>query len=1195
MKTFDFASKQTQVLQSGLSVIEASAGTGKTYAISHLLPRLLLDGTVQSVDRILLVTYTKAAAGELAERVRKVLERLVEPPAPDEATHHEGTHRLRELYGQEKISSVIGQALLDIDRLTVSTIHSFCQRTLQTEGALCGLPALPEVITSVEDLIETALHHEWDHRIAVNSLAGPIAVSQSWDPKDDRKFLNEALGVDTPVLIPAPKGFDTVLGEIRDRRADFPVNETKEIAAALKKVKHWNSKAPAEPQLKTFLDALDNIGTAGDFDFITAVIQIPLIHSDSWVKKSGKVAKKANQPALDSLERLLPPIIEKVSKIKGLFPILRWEFQCEVINRVQSAVSKRLAESREITFDGLVEAVLLALRNEHSGTILADRLRSRYEVALIDESQDTDPRQFEIFSRVFLEGGAEGKSRMVMIGDPKQAIYGFRGADVNTYLEAKSRAVEIFSLTKTFRAPASLVHATNTFFTRPDSFLKEGLEFIPTVSGLTHDEVLHLDGKPLEGRLEAWIEPDHPNERDLKAANAHIAGQVADEIVRILNSKPTLRSSKPGVVEKAVRPKDFAVLVYNRWQAMEVHKALTDRHVPAVRAAGDDVMASDEAGELLTILNALDDPRREGLRRAALATRLLGYDHARLFDEGGGDAVLEMFVSWNEAILSRGIAHVFALIDDKMSVVSRLAAMEGGERRITNLRHLVDLLQGVYVEHGSQFEQMHRWYAQEVGKADERTLVDERQLQLESDADSVRIITMHTAKGLEFPLVFCPFLWNARKIDGIRKANIPFRENLPEGEPEKGTYLVETSLPSNDQSAWIPRIRILELEENLRLAYVALTRAQVRVWIYGGMVTKNPQPESALDWLLRYDQSGSDAVGTRHRTGIDVLKRMCTDDSAIVFSDPPAVQASPAKWRSADAIVPHHLEAQEARLITGEWGMSSFSSITREKNAHAPNESAPSRSLMEPPVAPRILNPFAKSPGGTLVGTAVHGWIENWDFTPFEIGALEKYLSSYPFASKETQEGVSFIQQMGAMLEELRSSRLDGMDCPISEACPRPEASEWHFHLPMRKGFGASALAGVFGKHGMKEYAKSLRELPAENLNGYLHGFLDRIALHRNSWGVIDWKTNRLPNENYEPAALGECVRQSHYLLQAHLYLIALRRRLGPDAAIAGAWVVFLRGIRSGTSEGIFHVNPDPSLMRDLDDLFEKPSTACQQ
>jgi exodeoxyribonuclease V beta subunit len=227
-----------------------------------------------------------------------------------------------------------------------------------------------------------------------------------------------------------------------------------------------------------------------------------------------------------------------------------------------------------------------------------------------------------------------------------------------------------------------------------------------------------------------------------------------------------------------------------------------------------------------------------------------------------------------------------------------------------------------------------------------------------------------------------------------------------------------------------------------------------------------------------------------------------------------------------------------------------------------------------------------------MMGTAVHDWIERWDFSSPDPSAVAVHLKKFPLpapvASRPLHECVS------GMLDELRSAVLPGLDCPIEAACPRREASEWHFQLPIRSSLSPRSLAEVFAAHGETDYAAMLAALPAEELKGFLHGFLDRLAFHDKVWGVIDWKTNKLGESPgaYGLPSLKNCAMQSHYLLQAHLYLVALRRYLGPGVKIAGAWLVFLRGIRSGSPDGILHIEPSDGLMNDLDGLFAKPQNA---
>jgi exodeoxyribonuclease V beta subunit len=281
--------------------------------------------------------------------------------------------------------------------------------------------------------------------------------------------------------------------------------------------------------------------------------------------------------------------------------------------------------------------------------------------------------------------------------------------------------------------------------------------------------------------------------------------------------------------------------------------------------------------------------------------------------------------------------------------------------------------------------------------------------------------------------------------------------------------------------------------------------------------------------------------------------------------------------------------------------MTSFSALTREKNPHAgtdgighpaeisavriPSDQMDSAEGSDPARS----NAFFSAPGGPVMGTAIHDWIEEWDFLPLDLLALELHLKRYPLP-----DAVPPLHgQVAGMLEALGEACLPGLDCRVREACPQAAASEWHFQLPIHSALSSSTLAEVFSAHGQPDYAALLRDLPVEELQGYLHGFLDRIAVYQGTWGVIDWKTNLLGTTRtaYERPVLREAAMRSHYWLQAHLYLVALRRYLGPDVPIAGAWLIFLRGVRPGTSDGVLPIEPTPALMAALDGLFARPGS----
>jgi len=1228
-------------IPSGLSVIESSAGTGKTYTLSRLVPRLILDpdSGITELSQILLVTFTNDAARELSDRVRKALEKLLAPPERDEAVKDPAIHELRTAHtktlGAEGLRARISAALLDIDRLNVSTIHSFCQRTLQTEGALCGLPVMPELVTGTDELIEDSLHGLWEKEIGSSETAASLATADKWKFAEDLRFHKTFLSHHRADPVPPAVDFHTALRSLDGLAASYTPAVCDELQPLLKAVKDWSAKAPPSPKecFEFLVATLRNSQNTQDPGFLGSVREIARV--PDWI--NGSLKKEV--AACDA--------VRIAAEAVNLFATLRWHFRISCLGKIHAEVDRTLRKNRQISYDGLIVRLSEALKGAN-GPQLVERLRERYRIALIDESQDTDPRQFGIFERIFL---ANTSHSLVLIGDPKQAIYGFRGADVNTYLQAKLRpGTRVHGLTRTFRAPAKLVRSTNALFRRPGSLLKENLLFEPATSGIRGDRRLLVGGEKSGARLEFWNAPDGNNDYSNNPARlARIAGEVASEIVRVLATGTLVSLDEAGHPignPEPVHPGHIAVLVSAGYQAQEIEKALKARNVPAVRAGGDDVMASEEATDLLAILKALDDPRKKSLRFAALATRMLGLtdEDLRALD-ASEEAMLPDFLRWEEVLLKKGAAVALSLIDSEKGIVRRLATGDDGDRRVTNFRQLSDILQAAYAEHGSHPEKLLRWFSGEVARATDRSDVEERQLQLESDDDAVRIVTMHKSKGLEYPLVFCPFLWDSSDPRDQEKLS-------QQGAPDQ---LVDTKLAStivkNGQSEEeryknalerrlcelqpglkaAARVKLLQksacssaeaalsrasLEERIRLAYVAITRAQVKVWIHSGELrgSSNGFAASALDWLLRtqhlaeenhpldeFDfeiwrlKAADKDRGSRHQDGIDLLLADPDLQDLIIAKTPPAPNDNP--WnrnQDNDPADLHPLPAPDN--IPEPWYLTSFSSLTKEKDPHwepeNPQQSEPTPPLSDTPSSSNE-NPFRNAAGGKTVGTVIHDWIEGWNFGPLDAEAFGMHLEGYTLPEPKDGEPLFRDSALG-MLDQLRGSILPGFEIPIQKACPEPKSSEWHFHIPILRDRPLStlSLARIFERHpqeGYDDYHQRLEDLDTGDLGGFLHGFIDRLAVlpEKGQWGVVDWKTNRLPS--YDLASLRKCAVESHYFLQCHLYLVALGRYLGGLDKVSGAWLVFLRGISSGTTDGNLRIDPPRQLLEELDTLFFKP------
>ncbi|MFM8365755.1 MAG: 3'-5' exonuclease, partial [Verrucomicrobiota bacterium] len=742
-------------------------------------------------------------------------------------------------------------------------------------------------------------------------------------------------------------------------------------------------------------------------------------------------------------------------------------------------------------------------------------------------------------------------------------------------------------LSQTYRSPQPLVRSVNALFDHPRSFHKEHLEFFGSSSGMECDTWLQESkaGNGTFPRIEAWVVPDS---EAAKFSNDDgrvwiIAESVASEIARLLGAKPSDGASGSvahihewGAGEsRPVVPADFAVLVSRNHEAVAVQKALKDFGVPAIRKTDEDILASEEARELLTLLVAVNAPLQAKTRRAALATRLLGKSdrEIREIEEKEADETVAKFQLWKLEWARRGISSALALIDAGEGVSKRLASSRDGERRLTNFRHLTDLLSGFAAVSGSRPNRLLIWLEQEIARANESGLPpEERLLQLESDSFAVKVTTMHSAKGLEFPLVFCPFLWTSKEPKGYQVLN------------RNGVFsMVDTNLCSPEVLA---EIKQTQLEERLRLAYVALTRAKVKLWLCAGAVPGPKGSPSALDWLLRSDRDCDFSVwsngassnrGAAHRASLEQLAENLGGLCVVRDGLPDPIEATYA--RPGVSIT---CEDESIQAPMTFWRVTSFSQLTREKNAkgESPAETATEEADSPPAVTP---NAFGSIPGGALLGTAVHDFLEKWDFKAVPpLADLEGHFAAYPLKKSQGE----LPSAAGEMLGHLRGSVLPGMGCPIAEACSSPNTSEWQFHLPVAKNFGIDAIANVFRSHD-EEYASALLKLGSDQLEGFLQGFIDKIAAHPGAFGVIDWKTNKLAA--YDQTALATAARASHYWLQTHLYLVALRRYLkliGSTAVIKGAWLVYLRGVRQGTTNGILHIDPEPKLLTDLENLF---------
>ncbi|MFG3615444.1 UvrD-helicase domain-containing protein [Nocardia sp. NPDC047654] len=1099
-------------LPTGTTVLEASAGTGKTHAIVGLAVRYVAEAGV-GISQLLLVTFSRAATQELRERTRDRFVAVAAGLADPAAARAHADELVRHLAqaGEEEVrlrQRRLLTALSDFDAGTIATTHSFCQRMLDELGLAGEHDPGTRLVETVDDLVGTVVDDLYLHRYA--RAEPPFSVKE---------------------------GRTLALAAVRDRHA-----------------------------------ALVPDGAAG----------------------------------------------ERVAFARAV--------------RAETERRKRLAGLRD--FDDLLVLLHEVLADPEHGPRACRRIRARYRVALVDEFQDTDPLQWDILRRSF-----HGHATLVLVGDPKQAIYAFRGAEVLSYLDAVAHADIRRELTTNWRSDAGLLAA---------------LDHLHGGAALGHEEIRVYPVAPARGwsRLSGPGELTTPmrvrclprtgagplNKSGFPAVGrmrAEVAADLAADIVRLLESgvsldakaeiaSPSEEPAAPGeTARRPVGPGDIAVLVRTRSQIDVVRAALDRAGVASVLAGGISVFATSSATDWLWVLRALEQPHRGDRVRLAACTPLFGVTAAEI-DSGGADLVGRVSAQLREAgrLFARaGFAAVFEKISTEAGLAQRLLAVENGERQLTDLRHIAQLLDQVALSDGLGLTALTRWLADRVRDPASGAVAD-RSRRLDRDAAAVQIATVHASKGLEFPVVYLPFAWDSAK--NPYPATLLFHA-------DDGTRVLDVGGP--DAPGYAERKARSEAEEageELRLLYVALTRAMCQIVAWWA-----PAISTAASPLHRmvFGRADRDAV---------VANR------AAVPADSVAAQSLSAWAQTAGAAISvtavagtGDVEIRRARTAPGQgalaaarfdrvldqqWRRTSYSALTA--SAHGP-------AAMEPDSEPEDPRGPGDEPAGTsLLGTEpepagaaslMNALPYGAEFGTLVHGVLERIDTGRPDLAAEVRDRCR--EAVGELMAEmdpevLATALLAVLRTPLDGGCladiaPRDRLSELEFELPLaggdRVGAGSATLrhiAGLLREHlpaddDMLPYADLAAALEDIPLRGYLTGSIDAVLRVASGaeprFVVVDYKTNRLGTgdltvAHYTRDRMAAEMLRSHYPLQALLYSVALHRYLrwrlpGYDPArhLGGVRYLFVRGMigpETPAGCGVFDWHPPAALVVALSALL---------
>ena len=1156
---------------SGTTLIEASAGTGKTYTITSLVLRLLVEAELD-IDQILVVTYTRAATSELRDRIRARIGQALKLARGEGGTdpfvealvaaaHTHGSHG--------RLVERLERALYDVDAAPVLTIHGFCQRVLSDHAFACGSLAHVKLTAHATPMLEEIADDYYVKELHAAPEERVLSLDRR-EPHKLRALAARAQQGSTLEILPrelAAQGFDRAaweraLGECRtlfarDREA------IAQMVALLSK-----GQARHVPNWTATLERAFDTATPG----FSSECEAALRNFSRSGLKGAKAAGAALHPFFDAADALR----SEEQRFLEAASATRLTFRRGFIEYVEDELVRRTERDGVRTFDALLRDVDRALAGP-SGEALAQALSQEFRAALVDEFQDTDPLQYRIFRRVF------ARSPLFLIGDPKQAIYGFRGADVFAYMEARKHAGErSFTLDVNRRSDAELIAALNGLYStvvRP--FALEGIDYLPVRApeGM-RPRFRAQSGAPLEVLV-------CEGEGGAELLRKGIAERVASEIRALLTS-PCERFDEQGERMRRLRPRDIAVLCRSNREAQMVERALSERKVPSVFQGDESVFESDDASELERVLLALAHPGDGRALRSFLSSFYAGYSahdlHALERDDQAWDAHRARLSRLHDIWLEHGFMQAIRGLVMDYDVERVLLARPDGPRRMTNLWHLCELCAEASIEQRLGPLGLIRFLR--IVRADSvlrsELVGDAHELRLESSEDAVKLTTVHKSKGLEYPVVFLPFAWEAKHVRGEDANFVRFHD-------EQGGLFLD--LGSDELKAHKARAEHEGLAESLRLLYVGLTRAKHRVYVVAPSL--KDLGDSALGYTLL---GGSSVEGS--------LPAAPTGPEALAATLEARLSGVHARVRMLGESTLEPLPLAQAqgplqvrplkRVFDGQHRTSSFSALSAR--SHAASDVGRDHDEVDAADEPSAPSPLSLEgfPRGAGPGQLMHELFEQLDFASDE--ATTRALAEQVLAPRGYAPELFDILARGAL--RALATPLDEAGFCLRQLTRARRLDELEFLLPVQAELTARKLEQVLRKHGAPladpSYPARIRDLSFDTLTGFLRGFIDLVFEHGGQFFVVDYKSNRLGSElaHYGPEPLASAMAEHHYYLQYLLYVVAVHRYLGQrlpgydyDTHFGGVYYLFVRGMDAAhpLRTGVFFDRPTRSLILDLD------------
>lgn len=1223
-------------------MIEANAGTGKTYTIEGLYIRLILEKKVD-LRQVLVVTFTRKATAELQSRILEKMRMVVKYLKSSDESEPPDDGFLLDLLEERKSNrmedlSRLQQAIYDFDEAQIFTIHGFCQRVLKEEALLTGMPF--DVDIHQEDrLLAQATEDYWRVFVSENSatlfgrnLIEVLAAMKITQPSELQKVISPLFD----------KPYATIHGTWP------PIQEYKEDVADLGKLKEqlkamWADKAD-EISSKVRSADLKNIkGYEKKFQLthdylyqqsllngnVQGVTSLSRTQLDSNIKKNKKNVEYKSVE-YDPFFDICDQFTRKLETIKDLKTSLLFA----AIQDIKSRRQKLLSRGEHLTYQDLLSSVDKALRHEQTGKKLAKRLFQKMPFALVDEFQDTDPVQYAIFKTIYGEHVQNGS--LMMIGDPKQSIYRFRGADIFTYLKAKEDALQrsedaVFVLKKNYRSRPSLIKAVNALFTYQEQpFLLQSnsnsgrtvIGYEPSLSGNEAlEEGIIVDGV-VPPAMDIIYKGTGGKIDNIKSDIFHnVASQISSMLVKAKEGRFTI--NKEGE-HTALTAGDIAILVQSNRDAAAVKKVLKQYGIGAVTFSRETVFQSQEAEAIYSFMRAALSPGNTVTFNRLLLSGLMGFHlsdlEARMKDDEKRVKMIQELEELSAMWKRRGFYPAFRQFLMRENRLEKIAEAYGAERVLTNLFHLADICAMVEKEYAMMPHALTDWFSRQQSELEQD---DEKTLLLESDLNLVKISTIHSAKGLEFPVVFCPTLWHGRSPLREASNNMKtFKEVHTNGEAYIHIDQSDENL-ENIKTSYVAET----IAEEVRKVYVALTRAKYMCILHmhnytfrhsethqtglAALLTEPSRRFTGIDYeaalkdlsakhhdVIRFqkmsvakhsfthtnqevtddaDDVALQSTGKKNRE--DGIHKNTKEDLGWI-SHPDEKIISPEKYVGRDTLSPNRSQYSFSSLVHGGASEDPDHDQVFEKYFGEEEEDFNVAGENHPLLLPK----------GKNTGSFIHSLFEHPDFqfSSMEETVLHEMISSQLERFRLDKKWILAVRNI---VQWVSSTTIE--DLSFGELQPKDQLRELEFHFPVQKPDSRNLFSVIRGEHVVSTPRLQRRDV--------MKGFIDLIARSGDKYYIIDYKSNYLGGkpENYQEDALKKAVLDAGYDLQYSIYLVALSRYLrkwmpgfDPEKHLGGAIYLFVRGMDPdfGPNSGVYFCKPSVETLQMLDEELSRPS-----